>query len=685
MVLNYKTTKDIAVKPNIIDQVIGQDSAVEVIRKAANQRRHVLLIGEPGVGKSMMGVGLAELLPKEKLKDILSFANPNDENQPLIRSVPAGQGRDLVVKARIETAGQFKNQSVIIFVLVLLSMIAPWWVFSYYGEKYGVTVGAIMFGSFFLGGMLFLAAFIIFLNLGKRMGEKARPPKIIVDNFNKKSAPFMDATGAHAGALLGDVLHDPFQSFHTSILNCISNNTTSSVYMHRALDKYLRNPLIKHDGAMKNYEAAFLQKNELKVLGETDNAVSPVEVLSCNRYDHEGDMIKLTTSENKELLVTPEHKIAIWKHGKIEYREAQLVTPGDLVVSSAENVIIDEQNIYATYDTRQQEQCKLFSQYLSVREDHPEWGYKRIAKAMNISISKTRWWHEQKHIPVPVQTAVWLRDRGLLPLTLDNPKLPLIAKVLGATFGDGGIFDNLNGIFLSSSEREAVEEFGKDIENIFGINESQNSRIIEGGEYGHSWCFQNTNRSIIRFFLALGAPQGNKTRIELKIPNWIKFSDKIQDDFYGSFFGGELGSPSLHKHKNRLTTLELGIAGCPEVNENRLQFLKVISAYLMNKNVNCTSIYQRQYNENMTIYRLQISKTLDNVLSFMDNIKINYCEKKKKRLQLATNLWMISKKNKYDHLVNQGMGAESAMKVLKLTPSSLFVLLNRFGPTEVSA
>jgi ATP-dependent Lon protease len=37
-------------------------------------------------------------------------------------------------------------------------------------------------------------------------------PKVIVDNFGKKQASFFDATGAHAGALLGDVLHDPFQS-----------------------------------------------------------------------------------------------------------------------------------------------------------------------------------------------------------------------------------------------------------------------------------------------------------------------------------------------------------------------------------------------------------------------------------------------------------------------------------------
>ena len=62
--------------------------------------------------------------------------------------------------------------------------------------------------SFFL----FLAAFVIFLNLGKRMEGRAKIPKVIVDNFKKKQAPFYDATGAHAGALLGDVLHDPFQS-----------------------------------------------------------------------------------------------------------------------------------------------------------------------------------------------------------------------------------------------------------------------------------------------------------------------------------------------------------------------------------------------------------------------------------------------------------------------------------------
>jgi len=83
---NFKSTKEIKVPDKIVDQVIGQEDAVNIIKKAAEQRRHVLLIGEPGTGKSMLGLALAELLPKEKLVDIISFPNPNDENQPLIRT-----------------------------------------------------------------------------------------------------------------------------------------------------------------------------------------------------------------------------------------------------------------------------------------------------------------------------------------------------------------------------------------------------------------------------------------------------------------------------------------------------------------------------------------------------------------------------------------------------------------------
>ncbi|MEK6905986.1 MAG: hypothetical protein AABX24_06300, partial [Nanoarchaeota archaeon] len=513
-------------------------------------------------------------------------------------------------------------------------------------------------------------------------------PKVIVDNHNKKIAPFYDATGAHAGALLGDVLHDPFQTFLGDLeISKIERNTIEknklSKEINQAFLKHKENVIKKNE---KNYEAVFLPKDELVVMGETRGSVSPVEVLSCNRYDYVGEMIKLTTSENKELVVTPEHKIAIQRNGKTDYIEAKNIQKGDEVVAQVEDMIINEQDIINIYDKRQQEQCKIYYQYQELKQQNPTWGYKRISKALGQPEAKTRWWHAKKHIPVPIQTANWLKEKGLLPLKIDNPKLPLIAKVLGATFGDGGIFDNLNGIFLSSSEKEAVKEFGKDLEKIFSLYKNQNARIIEGGVYGHSWCYQNTNRNIIYFFLALGAPRGNKTKIELNVPNWIKLSTGSENEFYGSLLGGELGTPIIHKKGNYLTSLELGITGLPLFKENRISFLKELAKYLGKNRVSTTSIYEGKYKtEGSLMFRLLIEKKIDNVLLFLMNIKINYCKYKTERLYKALGHWAMLKKKKYNELLQRGYGAEHAMKTLNLTPNSLYLLLNHFGSKEAEA
>ena len=44
---DFKTTADIEVPQRLIDQVIGQDEAVEIIKNAAVKKCNVILVGDP--------------------------------------------------------------------------------------------------------------------------------------------------------------------------------------------------------------------------------------------------------------------------------------------------------------------------------------------------------------------------------------------------------------------------------------------------------------------------------------------------------------------------------------------------------------------------------------------------------------------------------------------------------------
>ncbi|MDE1798730.1 MAG: ATP-dependent protease LonB, partial [Candidatus Micrarchaeota archaeon] len=122
-----------------------------------------------------------------------------------------GQGRLLVQSARNRQMmpGTRGPSTAVLFLLGFLVVIIILYATGSLtaDNKWFVLAALGVFGLFFLLWR--------FTNtLGRRMGAASElpEPKLIVDNSGRHTAPFIDATGNKAGALLGDVKHDPLQS-----------------------------------------------------------------------------------------------------------------------------------------------------------------------------------------------------------------------------------------------------------------------------------------------------------------------------------------------------------------------------------------------------------------------------------------------------------------------------------------
>ncbi len=81
-----RSTDDIPIPTDPLARVIGQEKAVELARIAAFQRRHLLLVGPPGIGKSMTAQALALHLDRPRT-ELRVVHNPENPERPSIEIV----------------------------------------------------------------------------------------------------------------------------------------------------------------------------------------------------------------------------------------------------------------------------------------------------------------------------------------------------------------------------------------------------------------------------------------------------------------------------------------------------------------------------------------------------------------------------------------------------------------------
>ncbi|ABR54409.1 peptidase S16, Lon-like protease [Methanococcus vannielii SB] len=211
--IKFNTTEDLPEpSPDLITQVIGQDEAVKVVLSAVKNKRHALLLGDPGVGKSMMVKAFGQLLEHSgEFRPYSIIARPNMKNseKPLVDMI---EGHLIEETSEIERPKMMK-QPPSIFTL-LFGIIASSLILSYIlnnlsdpSSKFAVIAAISVIGSL----LVFLILFLNIFGATKASMPNSISPADIkpVILYECKKRPLVRASAYNTTKLLGDIKHCP--------------------------------------------------------------------------------------------------------------------------------------------------------------------------------------------------------------------------------------------------------------------------------------------------------------------------------------------------------------------------------------------------------------------------------------------------------------------------------------------
>ncbi|WP_297417630.1 RtcB family protein [Thermococcus sp.] len=254
------------------------------------------------------------------------------------------------------------------------------------------------------------------------------------------------------------------------------------------------------------------------------------------------------------------------------------------------------------------------------------------------------------------QLVKYLEERGLLPLRMDDPRIGILARILGYFIGDGSfdIYSESNGreriITFFYGDEGGLESLRKDIKFYFNIRASKVYKRTRKGNVRTAWeefettgtkySIKTTSKAFSKLLIKLGAPVGKKTNVDFDVPEWIKKAPKwVKRNFLAGLFGADGSKPRLisDKHKYTPNSISLTAVKTKELEESLVRFLNSIKELLAEFDVTSHVRKVKEY-DNRVMYRLVIYSNTREIYNFLSKIGYEYTAQKPYALIFAEYL-----------------------------------------------
>jgi len=238
-----------------------------------------------------------------------------------------------------------------------------------------------------------------------------------------------------------------------------------------------------------------------------------------------------------------------------------------------------------------------------------------------------------------------LRKRELLPLTVNNYKIEIIARLLGHIFSDG-YCGKYNLEFYCGSKNDA-EAIANDI-RLLGFEPSKISEKHTQIKRGHKIVRYKTfvlskGGALHSLLVNSGAKIGKKTDIKVDIPKWLfKASLSVKREFLAGILGGDGPKPRVQLRKDRKSGSKLHIDNLmfhkkSDMKENIIKFCNDIKKLfnefgILVKRIKIKEDYVRKDGSIMLKCNLVFGKSQSNIKKLLTKIGYRYCIQKEREV-----------------------------------------------------